>query len=68
MPDVVEIYIFKSGQKLEERKLMISRDIADKDAAKEDAERRFTISPSVDRIAYYGVFGAVYYKSPVKFP
>ncbi len=55
MPEVVEIYICKPGQKLEEGQLVVSRDIGDKEAAKEDAERRCKISPSVDRIAYYAI-------------
>jgi len=55
MPDVVEIYLCKAGQKLEEGRLIVSNDIADKDAAKADAENRCKISPSLARIAYYAI-------------
>lgn len=55
MPDVVEIYICKPGQKLEEGQLVVSHDISDKDAAKMDAEKRCKFSPSIDRIAYYAI-------------
>ena len=55
MPDVVEIYLCKSGQKLEEGRLIVSNDIVDKEAAKADAENRCKISPSLARIAYYAI-------------
>jgi hypothetical protein len=55
MPDVVEIYLCKAGQKLEEGRLVMSNDIVDKDAAKADALNRCKISPSLARIAYYAI-------------
>ncbi len=55
MPDVVEIYLCKAGQKLEEGRLVMSNDISDKDAARSDAEARCKISPSLARIAYYAI-------------
>jgi hypothetical protein len=55
MPDIVEIYLCKAGQKLEEGRLVMSNDITDKDAAKSDAEARCKISPSLARIAYYAI-------------
>ena len=55
MPNVVEIYLCKAGQKLEEGRLVMSNDIADKEAAKSDAEARCKISPSLARIAYYAI-------------
>ncbi len=55
MPDVVEIYLCKAGQKLEEGRLIVSNDISDKEAAKSDAENRCRISPSLARVAYYAI-------------
>ena len=46
MPDVVEIYMCKAGEKLEDGKLAVSRDIYDKEAAKTDAIKLCKISPS----------------------
>ncbi|MBT4748351.1 MAG: hypothetical protein HOO19_03415 [Rhodospirillaceae bacterium] len=55
MPDVVEIYMCKAGEKLEDGKLAVSNDIYDKEAAKTDAIKRCKISPSLARIAYYAI-------------
>lgn len=55
MPDVVEIYMCKAGEKLEDGKLAVSHDIYDKEAAKTDAIKRCQISPSLARIAYYAI-------------
>tara|TARA_B100000315_G_scaffold250544_1_gene283551 strand:+ start:8874 stop:9203 length:330 start_codon:yes stop_codon:yes gene_type:complete len=55
MPDVVEIYLCKAGQKLEDGRLIVSNEISDKEAAKADAENRCKISPSLARIAYYAI-------------
>ncbi len=55
MPDVVEIYICKAGQELQEGRLVVSNDIHDRDAAKADAAMRCKIDPTVARIAYYSV-------------
>ncbi|NQV56128.1 MAG: hypothetical protein HQ503_09750 [Rhodospirillales bacterium] len=55
MPDVVEIYMCKPGQKLDEGALVVSHDIRDKADAKEDAMRKCKINPSLGRIAYYAI-------------
>jgi len=55
MPDVVEIYLCKAGQKLEDGRMIMSNDIIDKEAAKADAVNRVKISPSLARIAYYAI-------------
>ncbi len=55
MPDVVEIYLCKAGQKLEEGRMIVSHDIPDKEAARADALNRCKISPSLARIAYYAI-------------
>lgn len=55
MPDVVEIYLCKAGQKLEDGRLVMSNDISDKEAAKADALSRSKISPSLARIVYYAI-------------
>ena len=55
MPDVVEIYMCKPGQKLEEGAMVTSRDIYDKESAQEDAERRCKVNSSLERIAYYAI-------------
>jgi len=55
MPDVVEIYMCKAGEKLEDGNLAVSRDIYDKAAAKTDAIKRCKISPALARIAYYAI-------------
>lgn len=57
MADVVEIYLCKKGQKIEEGQLIMSHDINCKEAAKEDAERRCKISPTLEKIVYYDVGG-----------
>lgn len=57
MADVVEIYICKKGQKVEEGQMVMSHDIDCKEAAKEDAEKRCTIIPSIERVVYYDVGG-----------
>ena len=55
MPDVVEIYICKAGQKLEDGQMVVSHDITDKKAAKADAENRCKLVPSIARVAYYAI-------------
>ncbi len=55
MPEIVEIYMCKVGEKLEDGKLAVSRDIYDKEAAKTDAIKRCKIAPSLARIAYYAI-------------
>ena len=35
--------------------MVVSHDIADKDAAKEDGEQRCKLVPSIERIAYYAI-------------
>jgi len=55
MADVVEIYLCKKGQKIEEGQMIMSHDIDCKEAAKEDAERRCKISPTLEKIVYYDV-------------
>lgn len=57
MADVVEIYICKKGQKIEEGQMVMSHDIDCKEAAKEDAEKRCKIIPSIERVVYYDVGG-----------
>lgn len=57
MSDVVEIYICKPGQKIEEGQMVMSHDIDGKEAAQEDAEKRCKIIPSIARIVYYDVSG-----------
>jgi hypothetical protein len=57
MPDVVEIYMCKAGQRLEDGALAVSRDIGDKIDAKADAIKRCKISPSLAQIAYYAING-----------
>jgi hypothetical protein len=57
MVDVVEIYICKKGQKIEEGQMVMSHDIDCKEAAKEDAEKRCKIIPSIEKVVYYDVGG-----------
>lgn len=57
MPDAVEIYICKKGQKIEEGQMVMSNDIYDKEDAAEDAKKRCKIVPSTERIVYYDVSG-----------
>jgi len=57
MTEAVEIYICKSGQKIEEGQMVMSHDIDCKEAAQEDAEKRCKIIPSIARIVYYDVSG-----------
>jgi len=55
MPDVVEIYMCKAGQKLDQGQMVVSHDITDKEAAKADAESRCKINPTLARVAYYAI-------------
>jgi len=57
MVDVVEIYICKPGQKIEEGQMVMSNDIDCKEAAEEDAKKRCKIVTSIERIVYYDVSG-----------
>ena len=63
MPDVVEIYICKADQKLEEGKMVVSNDIGSKEDAKADAERRCANSTTIARIAYYAISPSGDFKS-----
>ncbi len=55
MPDVVEIYICKPGQELKQGQLVVSNDIDSRDAARADAEDRYSGNPGIARIAYYAI-------------
>jgi len=55
MPEAVEIYICKKGQKVEDGQMVMSHDIDCKEAAEEDALSRCKIVPSIERIVYYDV-------------
>lgn len=55
MPDVVEIYVCKAGQKLEEGRLVVSNDITSKEDARSDALSRCSSDPTVAKVAYYAI-------------
>ncbi len=55
MPDVTEIYICKHGQRLEDGKLEISREIHSRTDAEEDAREICGKDQTVYRIAYYAI-------------
>ena len=55
MPDAVEIYLCKPGQKLTEGRLVLSNGIGGKDDAIADAEMRCRADPTLARVAYYAV-------------
>ena len=52
---IMEIYMCRPGQKLEDGRLDYADDIANKAQAQADAEQRCRRDPKLDRVIYYAV-------------